>query len=76
MVNQFISPEGRGRSVMASRHYRVIIEDELKAETPWDALRETVERIQSEETVASVEDLETGEIIHYEITTGERLDDA
>lgn len=58
------------------KHYRVIIEDELKAKTPWDALRETVERIQSEETVASVEDLGTGEIIHYEITTGERLDDA
>ena len=56
-------------------HYRVIIEDELRAETPLDALRETVERIESEETVASVENLTTGEIFHYEITTGERLDE-
>lgn len=55
-------------------HYRIIIEDETEAETPWHALRQTVERIQSEETVASVEDLRTGEVYHYEITTGERLD--
>lgn len=59
---------------MGEKHYRVIIEDELTADTPWDALRETIERIKSEETVASVEDLTTGEIIHYEITTGKRID--
>ena len=57
-----------------ANNYRVIIEDELSAESPWAALRSTVERIQSEETVASVECLKTGEVIHYEITTGERLD--
>jgi hypothetical protein len=57
------------------RHYRVIIEDELTAESPWHALRETVERIKTEETVASVECLSTGEILHYEITTGARLDE-
>ena len=56
-------------------NYRVTIQDETTAETPWHALRQTVERIQGEETVASVEDLRTGEVYHYEVTTGERLDD-
>ena len=57
------------------QHYRVIIEEELTANSPEEALRATLERVRSEETVASVECLRSGDIHHYEIQTGERLDD-
>jgi len=60
---------------MEQKHYRVIIEDELKADSFERALVVTLDRIETEETVASVECLSTGEVRHYEIQTGERLDD-
>tara|TARA_Y100001973_G_scaffold106457_1_gene184502 strand:+ start:1490 stop:1678 length:189 start_codon:yes stop_codon:yes gene_type:complete len=56
-------------------HYRVIIEDEAQAKTPLHAVKQTVERIQTEETMAFVENLDTGEIYYYEIKTGERLNE-
>ena len=59
---------------MTEKHYRVIIEEELKAETPKQALNYTLTRIQSEETVASVTCLETDEVFHFEIQTGSQLD--
>ena len=58
-----------------SYSYRVVIEDELKSSSPKQALTDTLHRIQNEETVASVESHHTGEVFHYEIQTGERLDD-
>ena len=60
---------------MEQKHYRVIIEEELKADSFKRALVLTLDRVETEETVASVECLSTGEIRHYEIQTGERLDD-
>ena len=56
------------------RHYRIIIEEELKANNPKQALVYALERIQTEETVASVMCESTGEIFHYEIQTLQRLD--
>ena len=56
-------------------HYRVIIEEELKADGFREALSNSLSRIRDEETVASVECLSTGEIKHFEIQTGEQLDE-
>ena len=56
------------------RHYRVMIEEELRAENFKKALSDSLDRISSEETVASVECLSTGEVRRFEIRTGERLD--
>jgi len=55
-------------------HYRVIIEEELKAESPKQALINALERIRNEETVSSVTCESTGEVFHFEIQTLERLD--
>ena len=56
------------------KHFRVTIQDELSSRSPLEALVETVERIKNEETAASVECLTTGEVFHFEISTGKRLD--
>lgn len=56
------------------RHYRIIIEEELKANNPKQALVYTLERIRHEETVASVTCESTGEVSHFEIQTLEQLD--
>lgn len=56
------------------RHYRIIIEEELKASSPQQALVDALERIRGEETVASVTCESTGEILHFEIQTLEQLD--
>ena len=55
--------------------YQVTIEDRVKATSYAEALSMTLERIKTEETVASVEFMPTGQIRRYEIQTGERLDD-
>ena len=55
--------------------YQVTIEDRVDATSYAEALSMTLERIKTEETVASVEFMPTGQIRHYEIQTGERLDD-
>ena len=64
--------KGGGRMGIEKR-YRVTIEDELMAETPWNALRATLERLRGEETLASVECLSTGEIFRYEVQAEEGL---
>jgi hypothetical protein len=53
----------------------VTIQDELKATDFREALAQTLRRVQSEETVASVECMESGEVRHFEIQTGEQLDE-
>ncbi|QDP63074.1 MAG: hypothetical protein GOVbin2277_1 [Prokaryotic dsDNA virus sp.] len=54
--------------------YIVTIQDEVKAESFKDALFATLQRFADEETVASVEWIKTGDIHHYEIRSGTRLD--
>ena len=54
--------------------YVVTIQDHVKAESFKDALFTTLERFVNEETVASVEWIATGDIHHYEIRSGNRLD--
>jgi len=54
--------------------YIVTIQDHVKAESFKDALFRTIERLVNEETVASVEWIKTGDIHHYEIRSGTRLD--
>jgi hypothetical protein len=56
------------------KHYRVTIEDELTATSPRQALSNTLQRIRREETVAAVTCLESGEVEHFEIQTGESLE--
>tara|TARA_B100000131_G_scaffold45449_3_gene40646 strand:- start:234 stop:431 length:198 start_codon:yes stop_codon:yes gene_type:complete len=58
---------------MMGKSYSVEITDELEAESPKEALRDMLERLRSEETVAVVTQLETGEIFHIECQTGEDL---
>ena len=55
------------------KSYSVEIADELHAENAKEALRETLDRLQSEETDAVVTHLETGEVFHIECQTGEYL---
>ena len=55
--------------------YQITIEDRVKASSFVEALQMTIERIKTEETVASVEFMPTGQIRHYEIQTGECLDE-
>tara|TARA_R100000458_G_C8151385_1_gene158906 strand:+ start:469 stop:660 length:192 start_codon:yes stop_codon:yes gene_type:complete len=55
--------------------YQVTIEDRVNATSYKDALAKTLQRIKTEETVASVEFMPTGQVRHYEIQSGERLDE-
>ena len=55
--------------------FRVEVVDELDADDAEQALRSTLVRIRSEETVASVTCIETGEVVHYEIHSGLILDE-
>ena len=55
--------------------YQVTIEDRVTATSYKDALAKTLQRIKTEETVASVEFMPTGQTRHYEIQTGECLDE-
>ena len=55
--------------------YQVTIEDRVDATSYRDALIKTLQRTSSEETVASVEFMPTGQVRHYEIQSGERLDE-
>ena len=54
--------------------YTVTIQDVSGAESPRAALAAFLERVRGEETVASVECESTGEVFHFEIHTGQRLD--
>ncbi len=54
--------------------YIITIQDEIQAESFEHALSATLQRFANEETVASVESIKTGDIHHYEIQTGTRLD--
>ena len=56
------------------RHYGVTIQDELKAESFEEALWATVRRLIEDETLASVECLQTGEIQHFDMQTGQCVD--
>ena len=55
--------------------YKVTIEDMVDASSYKVALAKTLQRISCEETVASVEFMPTGQVRHYEIQSGERLDE-
>jgi len=56
-------------------HYRVIITDELLADSPAEAAAETMRRLNDEETVAEVTNLATGGVTYVRCNAGLSPDD-